>query len=66
MPDRWIHYHEYCHQNYQYYYHYYYHILPLQVPDWAAGHYYALDGSVASYDSECAHDPYKELALLEA
>ena len=47
---------------------YYYHILPLhtQVPDWAAGHYYALDGSVASYDSECGHDPYKELELLEA
>ena len=36
------------------------------MPDWAAGHYYALDGSVASYDSECGHDPYKEFELLEA
>ena len=37
-----------------------------EVPDWAAGHYYALDGSVASYASECRRDPYRKFVLLEA
>ena len=34
-----------------------------EVPDWHAGFYYALDGSVASYDAECQRDPYKQMAL---